>query len=105
MAEICDESVEPDGWVFNSKNVKAFQIQEEADYQGIRIQLEGALQKARSSMQIDIGFGDGVTPKPRTVGFPTILAHPAPEILSYSRETVIAEKFEIMIRLGISTAA
>lgn len=99
--EIYHESVEPDGWIFNAKKVKAFQIQEEADYKGIRIQLEGTLGIAKISMQIDIGFGDVVTPNPSKVGFPTILSHPVPEILSYPRETVIAEKFEVMTRLGI----
>jgi len=99
--EICVESVEPDGWLFNPKTVQAFLIQEEADYQGIRITLEGTLGNARISMQIDIGFGDIVTPNANAVGFPTILRFPAPEILSYPRETVIAEKFEIMVRLGI----
>ena len=99
--EICAESVVPDGWVFNPKTVQACLIQEEADYRGLRITLEGALGNVRISIQIDIGFGDVVTPNPKAVGFPTILEFPAPEILSYPRETVIAEKFEIMIRLGI----
>lgn len=99
--EICVESVEPDGWIFNPKTVQACLIQEEADYQGLRITLEGSLGNVRISMQIDIGFGDVVTPNAKAVGFPTILEFPAPQILSYPRETVIAEKFEIMIRLGI----
>ncbi len=81
--------------------MQAFLIQEEADYQGLRITLEGTLGNVRMGMQIDIGFGDVVTPNAKAVGFPTILEFPAPEILSYPRETVIAEKFEIMIRLGI----
>lgn len=99
--EICVESVEPDGWIFNPKTVQAFLIQEEADYQGLRITLEGTLGNVRISIQIDIGFGDVVTPNAKPVGFPTILEFPAPQILSYPRETVIAEKFEIMVRLGI----
>ena len=99
--EICDESVEPDGWIFNPKTVQAFLIQEEADYQGLRITLEGTLGNVRISIQIDIGFGDVVTPNAMAVGFPTILEFPAPQILSYPRETVIAEKFEFMIRLGV----
>lgn len=51
-------------------------------------------------MQIDIGFDDVVHPSPKKTIMPTILDLPAPELLTYSRETVIAEKFEAMIKLG-----
>ena len=51
-------------------------------------------------MQIDIGFGDVVYPGPVKSDFPTILDLPAPELLCYSRESTIAEKFEAMVKLG-----
>lgn len=51
-------------------------------------------------MQIDIGFGDVVTPKPSEIKYPTILDFPAPHLQGYNFETVIAEKFEAMIKLG-----
>lgn len=51
-------------------------------------------------MQLDIGFGDIVYPGPETTELPCILDSPAPSLLCYSRESVIAEKFEAMVKLG-----
>jgi hypothetical protein len=50
-------------------------------------------------MQIDIGFGDSVYPKPEINTYPTLLDLPAPKLLSYSKETTIAEKLEAMVKL------
>ena len=52
-------------------------------------------------MQIDIGFGDIVVPKPRSLEYPVILNFPAPVLLGYPRETVIAEKLQALTMLGI----
>ncbi len=52
-------------------------------------------------MQLDIGFGDTVSPKPTLVNFPTLLDFPAPKLRGYPRETTIAEKFQAMIELGL----
>ena len=52
-------------------------------------------------MQIDIGFGDRVVPGPEEIDFPTLLDFPAPHLKSYTRESVVAEKFEVMVKLGI----
>jgi hypothetical protein len=53
-------------------------------------------------MQLDIGFGDVVTPPADETAFPTILDGPAAVLLTYPRETVVAEKFEAMVKLGIA---
>jgi hypothetical protein len=53
-------------------------------------------------MQLDIGFGDAVTPPAVETAFPTILDGPAAVLLTYPRETVVAEKFEAMVKLGIA---
>lgn len=58
------------------------------------------LEKARIPMQIDIGFGDVVTPSAEDRNYPTLLDLPAPHLRMYPRETVIAEKFEAMVQLG-----
>jgi hypothetical protein len=55
-------------------------------------------------MQIDIGFGDTITPPPVETSFPTILNGPAPLLLAYPKETVIAEKFEAMVKLGMANS-
>lgn len=61
----------------------------------------GTLQNARVAMQVDIGFGDVVTPRPIPTDYPTLLALPAPHLNGYPPETVVAEKFEAMVKLGL----
>jgi len=55
-------------------------------------------------MQMDIGFGDTITPPPIETSFPTILNGPAPLLLAYPKETVVAEKFEAMVKLGMANS-
>jgi hypothetical protein len=55
-------------------------------------------------MQIDIGFGDTITPPPVETSFPTILNGPAPLLLTYPKETVVAEKFEAIVKLGMANS-
>jgi Nucleotidyl transferase AbiEii toxin, Type IV TA system len=75
-------------------------IKEDADYQGVRLTLVAFLEKARIPMQIDIGFGDVVSPEAEERDYPTLLDLPAAHLRMYPRETVIAEKFEAMVDLG-----
>ena len=100
--EICDMEVENDGVRFDRHTVKVEKIKEDQDYEGLRVTFTGFMEAARLPVQIDIGFGDVVTPGPIETRFPTLLQSPAPQLLSYPRETVIAEKFEAMVKLGIA---
>jgi hypothetical protein len=100
--EICVLSVVDDGLTFDPSSVTARQIKEGADYEGVRVTFLGYLEKARIPMQLDIGFGDAVTPPAVETAFPTILDGPAAVLLTYPRETVVAEKFEAMVKLGIA---
>ncbi|MCX6950056.1 MAG: nucleotidyl transferase AbiEii/AbiGii toxin family protein [Opitutae bacterium] len=75
-------------------------IREEAAYPGTRITLEARLENARISVQVDIGFGDVVTPEPDEVEFPALLDFPAPHLRAYPIYTVVAEKLEGSVRLG-----
>jgi hypothetical protein len=93
-----------DGIVFVADTVRALPIREEQEYGGIRVTLLGMLHKARILLQIDIGFGDVITPAPEKVNFPTLLNAPAPELLAYPRYTMVAEKLEAMVRLGIANS-
>lgn len=53
-------------------------------------------------VQVDIGFGDAVTPAPEIARYPVILPEfPTPELRVYPRYTVVAEKFEALVSLGI----
>ena len=100
IKEILFVEVIEDGIYFDAATLQAEQIKEDADYHGIRVLFKGSLDKAKIHMQIDIGFGDVVYPLPEESVMPTILDLPAPELIAYSKESVIAEKFEAMIKLG-----
>jgi hypothetical protein len=100
--EMCDMKVEDDGVRFDRNTVRVEKIKEDQDYEGLRVTFTGFLEAARLPVQIDIGFGDAVTPNPVETNFPTLLPNPAPRLLSYPRETVIAEKFQAMVQLGIA---
>ena len=93
-----------DGIKFNPESVRAVTIREDQEYGGVRVTLTGMLHQARIHVQIDIGFGDAITPAPERLVFPTILALPAPSVLAYPPDTVVAEKFEAMIRLGMANS-
>ncbi|WP_263355046.1 nucleotidyl transferase AbiEii/AbiGii toxin family protein [Acidicapsa acidisoli] len=99
---ICNLDVEDDGVRFDRSTVKVEKIKEDQDYEGLRVTFTGFMEAARLPVQIDIGFGDAVTPGPIETDFPTLLQSPAPRLLSYPRETVIAEKFEAMVKLGMA---
>jgi hypothetical protein len=100
VREICQTEVEPDGMAFDETTVSAMRIKEDADYQGVRLKLEGKLENARITMQLDVGFGDVVTPPAIEVEYPTLLDLPAPRLRAYPRESVVAEKFQAMVFLG-----
>ncbi len=93
-----------DGIVFLSETVQTAEIREDAFYSGIRVTMEGRLGKASVPLQIDIGFGDDVTPSPAETEYPTLLPMPAPVLRVYPRETVIAEKFHTMVERGLTNS-
>ena len=101
--EICRIEAQ-DGLEFPLETLKGSLIREEEVYQGVRITLTALLGKARIPLQIDVGFGDAVTPKPKKETLPTLLDLPAPKIKLYPKETVVAEKFEAMVKLGIGNS-
>jgi hypothetical protein len=94
--------VEPDGIVFDPSTVVGELIKEEADYQGVRVDFLGFLGKAKINMRLDVGFADVVTPAPKDIEIPTILENICkPCIRAYPPETVIAEKFQALVSLGM----
>jgi hypothetical protein len=79
-------------------------IKEDAEYGGQRVTVSVRLAGARINLQIDVGFGDAIVNGPTPRKFPVLLDHPAPELMVYSAESSIAEKFEAMVRLGLTKA-
>ncbi len=101
---ICTVDVEKDGLTFDPETVRGESIQENQDYEGVRLRFEARLGQARIDIQIDVGFGDVVQPPPNELHYPVMLAFPAPVLRVYSRESVIAEKFQAMVALGIANS-
>lgn len=91
-----------DGMRFDADSVQVAPIRKQARYDGLRADLLGWLGTARCNVQLDVGFGDAVTPAAQEVNYPTLLADaPAPRLRVYPRETVVAEKLEAIIVLGM----
>ena len=102
--ELCAQKVEDDGLVFVVDSISAARMKEDEEYEGIRMKFNALLGAARIPVQVDIGFGDAITPSSQLIVFPTVLELPAPQLQSYPRETVVAEKFQAMVMLGIANS-
>ena len=101
LRSVCTQEVEQDDLVFDPSSVSGERIIEGASYEGIRVRLRGTLGTARVMIQVDIAFGDIIVPFSVATDYPTILDLPIPLVQGYSRESAIAEKFQIMVKLGI----
>ena len=101
FGEICRVSVEQDGLEFDPETVRTERIAEEQEYQGVRIRLAASLADARIPLQIDVGFGDAVTPEIEEITFPSMLDFPSAHLYAYPPETFVAEKLQAMVRLGM----
>lgn len=101
IRDVCNVAVESDGLVFDAKTVQGRKIKEDADYEGVRVKFMGYLERSHIPMQIDVGFGDIVYPKAKVIDYPVILDFPKPHLKGYPPESVISEKFEAMIKLGL----
>jgi hypothetical protein len=93
------EVTENDGLVFDTASIRAIPIKEVEIYSGVRVSLWAFLDRIKINLQIDVGFGDAV--KPKWLTFPSLLDAPRPKIKIYPPETVIAEKLETIVKLGI----
>ncbi len=101
---ICAIEVD-DGIVFDSASIRADEIRKEANYAGIRLTLTGTIDGARCPVQVDVGYGDAVTPAPESARYPVMFGDmPAPTLRVYPRYTVVAEKLEAIISLGMANS-
>ena len=90
----------PDGLVFDLERLSLEPIKSEEEYEGLRLKIPVRLEQARQIVQIDMGFSDVVIPAPVSFSYPILLTETEFEIMGYSWESVIAEKFEAMVKLG-----
>ena len=100
--QIAQTEVEPDGLEFDSENISITDIREAQDYPGKRVKLVAKLGNAPIRLQVDIGFGDVVTPEAKEINYPTLLDFPPPRVKTYPRETVVAEKLQAFVAFDMA---
>jgi predicted nucleotidyltransferase component of viral defense system len=101
--QICAIPLE-DGMAFDIEGLRVDLIREELDYGGLRLRTTAQLSGARIAIVIDIGFGDAIEPGLQEIELPVLLDLPQPRLRAYARETVIAEKFQAMVALGLANS-
>lgn len=104
IREICGVSVD-DGMAYDPDTITVEEIREEARYGGLRVRLLGLLGNARCVVQLDVGYGDAVTPGPEEAVYPTLLDdQPPPRLRVYPRAAVVAEKLKAIVSLGMANS-
>lgn len=102
--DIAGISVE-DGITFDPATVSVEAIRKDAGYTGVRVLITGEIAKARCKTQIDIGFGDAVTPGPVDAVYPVLIDDlPAPRLRTYPAYTVISEKLHAITLFGMTNS-
>jgi len=101
MRDVCQMAVDDDGLTFDAFTVRAEQIADDAEYEGVRVLFDGRLGNARIRMQVDVGFGDRITPSPEDIEYPSVLGMDPPRLRGYPPETSIAEKLHVMLHRGM----
>jgi len=91
-----------DGLAFDTGSLRTAAIREEMEYGGVRLRADAYLERSRIPVTIDIGFGDALADAARTMAYPSMLGMDEPEIRIYPPASVIAEKFQAMVVLGIA---
>ena len=95
----CDDALR-----FDLNTLKVINITEFKEYHGINVSIMGYLDRTRIPISIDIGFGDAVYPERMKMEFPVLLDMDIPEVYAYSIYSVIAEKFEAFVSLGLANS-
>ncbi len=91
-----------DGIVFDAAALAAAPIREDQEYSGMRLKTIAHIGTTRIPITIDIGFGDAIAEPEYTIDYPSILDMPSARIHSYPPATVIAEKFQAIVDLGLA---
>ena len=101
VREICAVAVD-DGMEYDADSISIDEIREDVRYGGLRARLGATLGNARSLVQLDVGYGDAVTPGPEEAVYPTLLNdQPPPRLRVDPRASVAAEKLEAIVSLGM----
>lgn len=79
-------------------------IREEDDYNNFRVFFVAHYGKIANKMKVDITTGDEITPGAVQYLYKTILDEDEIDVMAYNTETIIAEKYETIIRRNIGTS-
>ncbi|MDP9161498.1 MAG: nucleotidyl transferase AbiEii/AbiGii toxin family protein [Acidobacteriota bacterium] len=101
FAEIIGQPIEDDGLIFDPKSLRVARIKEEQEYEGLSIHFIARLERAKIHLQVDVGFGDIIVPAPEEIEYPRMLDFPSARLMAYPKETVVAEKLEALVKLGM----
>ncbi|WP_075882689.1 nucleotidyl transferase AbiEii/AbiGii toxin family protein [Candidatus Protochlamydia sp. W-9] len=104
LKEICSYPVLQDGIEFDSTALTLAESQIETEYTGLSARFSAHLHTAKLPLRIDIGFSDKIFPKPANLDYPTLLDFPFPQLRGYTPETMIAEKLDAMVKLGLANS-
>jgi predicted nucleotidyltransferase component of viral defense system len=104
FSEVLALDVGEDGVVFDASSLDVGPIREDQEYGGVRVTVAARVTSAQVRLQVDVGFGDAITPEASIVDFPALLDFPSPRLHAYPRETVVAEKVEAMVKLGLANS-
>jgi predicted nucleotidyltransferase component of viral defense system len=104
IADIAKAEVEDDGLLFDLDSLEVEEIRENQDYGGLRVSMNVMLDRARIPLQIDVGYGDAITPATIDLEYPTLLGGSTLRVRAYPIETVVAEKVEAIVKLGMANS-
>lgn len=95
----CDDALR-----FDLNTLDVIYITEFKEYHGVKVSILGHLDKTKVPISIDIGFGDIVYPERMKMDFPVLLDMDIPKVYAYSINSVVAEKFEAFVSLGLANS-
>ncbi|MFP4432238.1 MAG: nucleotidyl transferase AbiEii/AbiGii toxin family protein [Spirochaetaceae bacterium] len=104
LKDICSTSYPEDAVEFDLDSISIQDTREHNAYQGRRATIQTHIGKAKVVLQIDIGIGDAIHPRPVGTTIPSLLEMDRSKIESYPIETVIAEKLEAIVALSLLTS-
>lgn len=104
FTEVVTLDVENDGVTFDLSSLASGSIRDDQLYGGVRLELTARIVSAQVRVQVDIGFGDAITPEAAMVDLPSMLGFPSASMRAYPRETVVAEKLEAAVQLGMANS-
>lgn len=102
--QVISTSAPDDGVSFHRKTLKAEAARVEDEYSGVKIAVTASIAGAMLPINVDIGFGDVITPGAQEIEYPSMLGLPKPILRAYPPETVVAEKFQAIVALGMGNS-